>query len=89
MEIDISDLAHFDSIGTERETIEFLIAMLLYFQPAVIVEAGTYKGHFAVPAARPWGCARHARKRQNRRFRAVRRSEIRAFFSLFQNCLEI
>lgn len=54
----MQDLPAWDAESTEVETIDFLLALLLYFRPAVIVEAGTYRGHFAVPAARVaahWG----------------------------------
>jgi predicted O-methyltransferase YrrM len=52
------ELEAFDQTGTERETIVFLLHMLDYLRPKTIIEAGTYKGHFAVPAARlakEWG----------------------------------
>ena len=36
--------------GTEVETLHFLYGLLKYMQPKVIVEAGTYRGDFAVLA---------------------------------------
>lgn len=37
---------------TEPETLDFLFALLEYLRPAVIVEAGTWRGDFAIEAAR-------------------------------------
>jgi predicted O-methyltransferase YrrM len=45
-------LKPFDSHATDYETLGFLFALLEYVKPRVIVEAGTYRGHFAVGAAR-------------------------------------
>lgn len=36
-----------DDVGTERETLEVLAALVAANSPGVTVEAGTYKGHFA------------------------------------------
>lgn len=36
-----------DDVGTERETLELLALLVAANAPDLIVEAGTYKGHFA------------------------------------------
>ena len=36
-----------DDVGTERETLELLALLVAANAPGLIVEAGTYKGHFA------------------------------------------
>ena len=40
-----------DSTATDKETLNFLAGLLQYTQPKLIVEAGTWKGHFSVKAA--------------------------------------
>ena len=41
-----------DNLATDLETLRFLANLVAYQQPKVTVEAGTYKGHFAVLAGR-------------------------------------
>jgi predicted O-methyltransferase YrrM len=40
-----------DTLSTDLETLRVLGVLVSYQQPNVIVEAGTYKGHFAVMAS--------------------------------------
>ena len=44
-------LPEWDAEGTDQETIYFLASLLNFEQPEVVVEAGTYRGHFAIMAA--------------------------------------
>lgn len=37
--------------ATEQETIIFLIGLLAYLEPSLVVESGTYRGHFALAAS--------------------------------------
>jgi len=48
----LENLPPLDSIATDPETLEFLQALVIYQHPTLIVEAGTYLGHFAILAAR-------------------------------------
>ena len=41
-----------DDTATDMLTLGMLYQLLIYLQPKIIVEAGTWKGHFSVPAAR-------------------------------------
>lgn len=40
-----------DSEATDEPSLNLLITLAVYLQPAIIVEAGTWKGHFSVTAA--------------------------------------
>lgn len=48
----LAGLEPLDTVATDKESLNFLFGLLNYIKPKVIVEAGTYKGHFAVGAAR-------------------------------------
>ena len=48
----LDGLEPLNNIATDQESLNFLFGLLNYIKPKVIVEAGTYKGHFAVGAAR-------------------------------------
>jgi len=58
----MSAMPDWDTEATEVETVDFLLALIAYTHPKCIVEAGTYLGHFAIPAARlasRWGGVVH------------------------------
>lgn len=55
MTIDLSlfeGLEPLDSCATDAASLGILFALIEYMKPRVVVEAGTYRGHFAVGAAR-------------------------------------
>ena len=48
----LNGLPPLDDTATDRKSLAFLFALLSYMRPSVILEAGTYQGHFAVGAGR-------------------------------------
>jgi predicted O-methyltransferase YrrM len=48
----MAGLPELDSTATDWESLTLLYGLALYLRPKVIVEAGTYQGHFAVVVAR-------------------------------------
>ena len=47
----MTQLPPLDDMATDLETLQFLNKFLVYVQPKIVVEAGTWKGHFSVVAA--------------------------------------
>jgi hypothetical protein len=48
----LTDLKPLNDVATDEESLRYLFALLEFVRPRVIVEAGTYRGHFACGAAR-------------------------------------
>lgn len=48
----IEGLPLLDTTATDLESLTVLWTLVQYLQPEIVVEAGTYKGHFAIPIAR-------------------------------------
>jgi len=47
----MTTLPPLDSTATDEETLQFLLRTIVYFQPKVVAEAGTWKGHFSAAIA--------------------------------------